>query len=84
MARAWQADRTASFARRMGTFACNNGRTCPDIWELDNGDVAVIGQDLTANYAETLPVGVNMGDDERLVVIPGSLFWAARAGESHE
>ena len=83
MARAWQANPTASFARRIGSSECKDGRTCLDIWELDNGDVAVIGEDLTVDYAKTLPVGVNMGEGERLVVIPGSLFRSARVGEPH-
>ncbi|GGP69403.1 hypothetical protein GCM10010185_47750 [Saccharothrix coeruleofusca] len=52
---------------------CADDETCPDVWELDNGDVAVIGRDLTAQYASRLPEGVRVGADERLVVIPGGL-----------
>jgi hypothetical protein len=75
----WQPDPVASFARRMGPPQCDDLITCPDVWELDNGDVAVIGRDLTVDYVQRLPVGVNMGDGERLVVIPGDLFRAAKA-----
>lgn len=84
MPRPWEADPTASFKRRMGKSALeldmtNDGPTCPDIWELDNGDIAVIGRDLTHGYAGRLPSGVNVGNDERLVIIPGVMLKAAKA-----
>ncbi|WP_433531675.1 hypothetical protein ACQPYA_06180 [Micromonospora sp. CA-263727] len=80
----WKADRAATFARRLGRSATELGEsggttTCPDIWELSNGDVAVIGRDLTANYAGQLPPDVVVGDDERLVVIPRSMIIAAKS-----
>jgi hypothetical protein len=53
--------------------------TCPDIWELDNGDIAVIGRDLTGNYTHRLPNGVSVGHDERLVIIPGIMLRVAKA-----
>lgn len=43
---------------------------CPDLWELDNGDFAVIGRDITAEAGRQLPAGVTCGPDERIVVIP--------------
>lgn len=52
----------------------------PDIWQLDNGDIAVIGRDLTAAYRPQLPEGVALAPDERLVVIPGNMLSAAKAG----
>ncbi|MBP2338996.1 hypothetical protein JOF41_005174 [Saccharothrix coeruleofusca] len=80
MAERWQADPSAAFRRRLGAAVsgrtgppCADDETCPDVWELDNGDVAVIGRDLTAQYASRLPEGVRVGADERLVVIPGGL-----------
>ncbi|MFJ5542707.1 hypothetical protein [Micromonospora chalcea] len=77
MATRWDADPTAAFARRLGRSAAELGEsggttTCPDIWELSNGDVAVIGRDLTDAYAGQLPEGVSVGDGERLVVIPAA------------
>lgn len=83
MARPWEADPRAEFGRRLGKSALelgatNAGPTCPDIWELSNGDVAVIGRDLTGNYVGRLPVGVHIGEDERLVVIPRAMLVAAR------
>ncbi|GGP69418.1 hypothetical protein [Saccharothrix coeruleofusca] len=83
----WKADPSAIFSRPLvgaggGRERCNNTKTCPDIWELDNGDVAVIGHDLTTRYAGNLPDGVNIGIGERLVVIPGAMFRAAKAGDT--
>lgn len=83
MPRPWEADPTAGFSRRLGKTASELGNTdntptCPDIWELDNGDVVVIGRDLTTQYATRLPDGVHVGPDERLVVIPGNMMRAAK------
>jgi hypothetical protein len=55
MGRNWEADTSASFARRLGKSAAELGDTggrdgCPDIWELSNGDIAVVGRDVTAAY----------------------------------
>ena len=84
MAQRWSADPSASFARRWGKSSHELGQTsgdasCPDIWELDNGDVAVIGQDLTAHYASSLPAGVSVDHGERLVIIPRKTILAAKA-----
>ncbi|WP_328915739.1 MULTISPECIES: hypothetical protein [unclassified Streptomyces] len=84
MARSWEADPSALFARRLGKAAAELGNSkddteCPDIWELDNGDVVVIGRDLTDAYASRLPAGVALAADERLVVIPGNMFQAAKS-----
>ncbi|MFI0219058.1 hypothetical protein [Streptomyces lydicus] len=75
MARHWEADTTTRFKRRPGKSPQELGHTTdnpdsPDIWELENGDVAIIGRDLTD--------GVSVGDDERLAVIPRSMMVAAR------
>ena len=48
------------------TFAC---RGCPDIWELADGDFAVIGTDITF-AAGDLPPSASCGPDERIVRIP--------------
>ncbi|MDH6138089.1 hypothetical protein P3T35_000066 [Kitasatospora sp. GP30] len=84
MGRAWEADPSAAFAMRLGKSAkelgASDGRDeCPDIWELDNGDIAVIGRDLTENYRGNLPEGVFLASGERLVVIPGAMLSAAKA-----
>ncbi|MFC9736589.1 hypothetical protein ACFVKC_01570 [Streptomyces noursei] len=83
MPRAWEADLSALFVKRLGKSAEELGNSqgreqCPDIWQLSNGDVAVIGRDLTDDYASRLPVGVSLAADERLVVIPGNMLIAAK------
>jgi hypothetical protein len=85
MNRRWEADDSASFKRRLGKRAVEldpprseDEDGCPEIWELDNGDVAVIGRDLAEAYRSRLPAKVKIGHDERLVVIPGSMLSAAK------
>lgn len=80
----WDADPAVNFRRRLGKSPQELGNTtggtsCPDLWELDNGDVAVIGTDLTSAYAGRLPAGVGIAPGERLVVIPRSAIVAAKA-----
>ncbi|MFF7192998.1 hypothetical protein ACFZAM_04780 [Streptomyces sp. NPDC008079] len=80
----WDADPQARLARRIGRAPSELGTTggrdgCPDIWELDNGDFAVIGRDLTSVYAEGLPEDAVIGGGERLVVIPRATLLAAKA-----
>ncbi|NUQ95228.1 MAG: hypothetical protein HOY79_01255 [Streptomyces sp.] len=84
MVRSWEADPSALFVKRLGKSAAELGTSdgrddCPDIWQLSNGDVAVIGRDLTAEYGLRLPDGVTLRADERLVVIPGTMLSAAKA-----
>ncbi|WP_236594823.1 hypothetical protein [Saccharothrix sp. 6-C] len=51
---------------------------CPDIWELSNGDIAVIGRDLSATYRHNLPDDVTIAPDERLVVIPRAMLLSTK------
>jgi hypothetical protein len=83
MGRNWEADISASFARRLGKSAAELGDTggrdgCPDIWELSNGDIAVVGRDVTAAYGDRLPADVTVAGDERVVVIPRNMLIAAK------
>lgn len=83
MTRPWEADHRAEFQRRLGKTAAEVGdsrttQDCPEIWELDNGDIAVIGRDLTEAYAGRLPADASVGDDERIVVIPRRMLIAAK------
>jgi len=63
------------FARRLGPDPHAGGAKsagcdgCPDIWELEDGDFAVIGADIT-DAAGKLPPTVGCGPDERIVRIP--------------
>lgn len=45
------------------------GQSCPDIFELDNGDFAVIGREATAELDPMLPPDAARADYERIVVI---------------
>lgn len=91
--RGWEAELEASFVRRLGksakelTFINEQGDPlkdskreggCPDIWQLSNGDVAIIGRDLTNAYIGRLPDGVSVAEDERLVVLPGAMLSVAK------
>jgi hypothetical protein len=81
--RPWEADPSATFARRLGKPARelggNSGKQgCPDIWELSNGDIAVIGRNLSEAYTGRLPEDVSLAEDERLVVIPRAMIIAAK------
>ena len=92
--RGWEAEPEALFVRRLGkspkeisfldekgdSIVVTQGKTgCPDFWELSNGDIAVIGRDLTGVYASQLPEGVSIANDERLVVVPRGMVIAAKS-----
>lgn len=49
--------------------------TCPDIFELPDGRIAVIGED--PNCELVLPPDGAIGDHERIVIIPRNVFLAA-------
>ena len=71
------------FVRRLGqrsteaTPCCANTYGCPDMWELDNGDFAVIGTDITA-HAGKLPPTAGCAPNERMVRIPRELLVLAK------
>jgi hypothetical protein len=73
-----------NFLRRLGpdphlhgqkTAACNG---CPDFWELENGDIAIIGIRITESVKAHLPDTAGCGPDEEVVLVPRSLLLAAR------
>ena len=72
------------FKRRLGPDPHANGATtsslsgCPDILELESGDFAVIGVDITADAQSQLAFGANCGPDERIVQIPRKTLLLAR------
>lgn len=72
------------FLRRIGPDPHRNGRqtialnNCPDIWELTNGDFAVIGIDVTDAAKAKLPPTASCGPDERIVRIPRNLLVDAK------
>lgn len=71
------------FLRRIGPDhrgqQCASLAKCPDILELENGDFAVIGLDITeAAQANMFPTA-GCGPDERVVRIPRKLLVGAKA-----
>jgi len=64
------------FLRRLGPDPHANGamtsslRGCPDILELETGDFAIIGVDITEQVEVCLAFGASRGPDERIVRIP--------------
>ena len=72
------------FVRRIGstenhaTQNCHGCYGCPDIWELEGGDFAVIGTDIT-EHAGKLPPSAGCAPTERMVRIPRALLIHAKA-----
>ena len=62
--------------RRLGPDPHANGAQtaalngCPDIFELESGDFAVIGVDITELATTHLPPSASCGPDERIIRIP--------------
>jgi hypothetical protein len=54
-------------------------RGCPDILELDSGDFAIIGADITEAASLILPPTVGCGPDEKIIRIPRQILVSARA-----
>lgn len=71
------------FMRRLGPNAngavpsCSSTYGCPDLWELENGDFAVIGTDIT-EHAAKLPPTAGCAPTERMVRIPRKLLVQAK------
>lgn len=74
-----------TFVKRIGPDPHENGaqtvgcRGCPDIWELEGGDFAVIGIDVTDKAIDKLPPTAGCGPDERIVFIPRNLLVKAKS-----
>jgi hypothetical protein len=72
------------FVQRLGPDPHANGAQsvgcdgCPDIWELDNGDFAIIGTDITDAARMNLPPTAGCGPDERVVRLPRNLLVNAK------
>lgn len=73
------------FTRRLGsrskeeTARCAGGCSCPDILEMESGDFAIIGTDITEEARRRLLPGVGCGPDERIVKVPRKTMVLARA-----
>lgn len=70
--------------RRLGPDPHANGaqtaalQGCPDILELEDGDFAIIGIDITAAAEGNLAFGASCGPDERIVRVPRKTLVLAR------
>ncbi|MER6630872.1 hypothetical protein ABT301_22085 [Streptomyces sp. NPDC000987] len=60
-----------------------SGQSCPDIFELSDGNYAVIGREATAELEGQLPEDAARADDERIVVISRETLVRARADIPH-
>jgi hypothetical protein len=60
--------------RTNACVACDN---CPDLFELTDGDFAVIGADATGELSALLPSDAGCGPGERIVRVPRAVFLAA-------
>lgn len=73
------------FTRRLGPDPHANGvmtsslQGCPDILELEGGDFAVIGVDITNEAIGKLDFGAGCGPDERIVRIPRNTLVLAKS-----
>ena len=71
------------FIRRLGPDPHANGarteclRGCPDIFEMEDGDFAIIGKDIT-EFAKKLPPSASCGPDERMVRVPRRILVGAK------
>ena len=74
-----------NFLRRIGPDPHANGQktpaleNCPDIWELEDGDFAIIGIDMTKEARHRLPATAGCGPDERIVRVPRRILVDAKA-----
>lgn len=72
------------FKRRLGPDPHADGaltpclQGCPDIWELADGDFAVIGADITVLAKSRLPETASCGSDERIVRVPRRILVGAK------
>lgn len=77
------------FKRRIGPDIHADDRdssgasSCPDMWELENGDIAIIGLRKTAVLSAHLPADAGCGPDEEIVVLPRDLVLRAKKDIAH-
>ncbi|MGW0834449.1 hypothetical protein [Streptomyces prunicolor] len=55
------------------------GQTCPDIFELSNGDFAVVGTEATDALDPELPDDASRADYERIVIVSRRTMIDAKA-----
>ncbi len=69
--------------RRIGTSPQQrgsvSGQSCPDVFELSDGNFAVIGTDATAALEKELPHDASRAEYERIVVVSRETLVRAKA-----
>jgi hypothetical protein len=53
-----------------GGAQTQSAQGCPDIFEVETGEFAIIGKDITGIASQNLPAGASCGPDERIILIP--------------
>ena len=89
LADARSGEATPKIARRLGSTpqerGSSQGMSCPDVFELASGDIAVIVTDQTSEFdPELLDLSASRAEYERTVVIPRELLLAAMRQLSQE
>lgn len=70
--------------RRLGPPPHANGAKtvalngCPDMFELRDGDFAIVGIDITTEASKYLPADAGCGPDERIVRVPRNVLIGAK------
>ena len=63
-----ETDEPMNVRRRLGPPPqCHTDVGCPDVFELDDGDLAIIGRDITDELVGRLPADAGVGQGERIV-----------------
>jgi hypothetical protein len=68
------------FIRRLGQSAinlCESGHNCPQILEMTNGNLAVVGLDIREKAVKAMPPGAGVGSQEGVVEVPRAVVIAA-------
>jgi hypothetical protein len=71
-------DITKRMGKKGGTTGSSSRKSCPDFFELDNGDFALIGTDVTAEFLSKLPKDSVCGPHERIVVVRRDVITSAK------
>ena len=72
------------FLKRLGNDPQANGvqcagcQGCPDVWELEDGDFAIIGEDITDAVMAKLPPTAGCAPTERIIRLPRRVLVNAR------
>lgn len=71
-------DITKRMGKKGGTRGSTGRNSCPDFFELDNGDFALIGTDMTDELTGKLPEDAVCGAHERIIVVRRDVITSAK------